>query len=136
MNARPRPVTFPRVADGFQPAWSWEGQRLTHAYEARLEYLFNAISLFPNWTPAIEFEGSEDGEAVVAYYQDTSKWRYLFAIENPAEQEWVDQLIAADQRCGVACEEPDTAETEVVLGMAVAKDGLFAHLQRELPDTF
>lgn len=97
MNPHARPVEFPRKDDGLGFAWSWEGQRFTPAYEARAQHLFEAISLFPDWTPAIEFEGSEDGEVIVAYYKDTDHWRYLFPIEDPSEQSWVDELIAADK---------------------------------------
>lgn len=128
MNPYARPVTFPRENDGFGFAWRWEGQRFTPAYEARLEHIFNAISLFPNWTPTIEFEGSEDGEVVVVYYKDTDHWRYLFAIEDPSEHQWVDELIAADKSCGIACEEPNIEDTQIVEGMAVSKRGLFSYL--------
>lgn len=129
MNPHARSVDFPRKDDGMGFAWRWEGQRFTPAYEARVAKLFAAISLFPDWTPAIEFAGSEDGEVVVAYYRDADYWRYVFAVEDPAEQEWIDELIKADASEGVACETPATEDTVFVAGLACAPNGLMAYLR-------
>ncbi|WP_124055125.1 hypothetical protein [Arcanobacterium ihumii] len=86
-------LTFPRESDGESNAWNWEGERFTPGYERRLEKIFEAVHVC-GWEPAIEHQGSEDGEAVVAYKGgEESTWRYLFQIENPAVQEEVDNAI-------------------------------------------
>ncbi|EEH64343.1 hypothetical protein HMPREF0044_0080 [Gleimia coleocanis DSM 15436] len=128
MGSVPHPVSFPRADDGFGFAWNWEGQRFTPVYEARVKYIFNAISLFPDWTAAIEFEGSEDGEVIVAYHNELGFWRYLIPIEDPSTHEWVDEMIAKDKAFGVTCEGPDTEATVFIQGMPYPRDGLMAYL--------
>lgn len=129
MESSPRPLSFPRADDGFGFAWKWEGQRFTPVYEARVEYIVEAIRLFPDWIPAIEFEGSEDGEVIVAYPSAGGSFRYLFAIEDPSTHSWVDELIAKDKAFGVACGGPNMADTVFIQGVPYPPDGLMAYLQ-------
>lgn len=88
-------LRFPRQHDGFASAWPGPGERFTPVYEERLQRVAVAIAAC-GWRPAVEFQGSQDGEAIVAYHPREDYWTYLFQIEAPSEQQHVDQLLAAD----------------------------------------
>ncbi|RRD51822.1 hypothetical protein EII12_07275 [Buchananella hordeovulneris] len=88
-------LRFPRVEDGLANAWAGPGERFTPEYEARLQRVAIAIAAC-GWRPAIELQGTQDGEVVVAYHPHVDYRAVLFQIEDPSEQQRVDKLLAAD----------------------------------------
>lgn len=88
-------LRFPREHDGFTSAWPGPGERFTSGYEERWQRVAVAVAAC-GWCPAIESQGSEAGEVVVAYHPREGYRTYLFQIEVPSEQQHVDQLLAAE----------------------------------------
>ena len=80
---------FPREPDGLPDAWVHAGGRFTQVYEERAEAVFNAIRNL-GFAPRFAWAGSEDGEAI-QIIDDTDTCIYILDIEDPAEQEKIDE---------------------------------------------
>lgn len=83
---------FPRADDGLGHAWGLAGaapeavwERFSASYEAQAEALWHAFAA-RGWRVALEWAGSEDGEAIIARDQG-GDIVLLYHLEDPAEAE-------------------------------------------------
>lgn len=122
---------FPRSRDDKPHAWGlthenpieiWE--RFSPAYEAQAETLWAAFRQM-GLEPALEWAGSEDGEAIIGREASSRPGReaeivVLFHLENPDEAMLLQKAIATDRLAALI--EADIRETEAAAARARAED--------------
>lgn len=133
---------FPRPRDDKPHAWGlthevpteiWE--RFSPAYEAQAETVWAALRQM-GLDPALEWAGSQDGEAIIGRTASAQPGReaeivVLFHLENPDEATLLQKAIATDRLASLI--DADIRETEIAAARLRAEDAARAHLRGSEP---
>ena len=117
------PPPFPRTPDGKPHAWGLKGkvpaeiwERFSPAYEAQARTVWSAFAAL-GYDPALEWAGSEDGEAIIGREarprpRRTASIVVLFHLENPQEAVRLQQAIAGGRLKALIADEIRQSEAE------------------------
>lgn len=86
---------FPRDPDNQPEAYPGGDGRFSDSYEARAQTLAQAVEM-AGYAPALDWAGSEDGEALLALDKTSGELMWVVHLEDPHEQALVDQHIASN----------------------------------------
>lgn len=96
------PLLFPRQNDGHPPAWGLRGarpyliwERFSPAYETQAERLWHACAAL-GLTPALEWAGSEEGEALLGR-DAAGEIALLLRLEEPDEAQRLQAALCSGQ---------------------------------------
>lgn len=133
---------FPRSTDDLPHAWGlmhdipteiWE--RFSPAYEAQAEAVWAAFAEM-GLVPALEWAGSQDGEAIIARRMMTKPGRdaeivILFHLENPQEAQRVQTAIETGRLAALIADE--IRESEDAVARSRREDAVDSRRTRKNP---